>query len=260
MGSGWLGLPLARALIDGGHPVKLSTRTTERLPELKATGAEAFCVDLAQPGRTMEAFLESECLVINITSKDIPAFAALVDAIERAGVSRVIFVSSTSVYRNTNDVVREDHGDEAEDAPLFRIEQLFRESAAFATTVVRFAGLIGPGRHPGRFFSSGRAIRDPDAPVNLIHLDDSIEVLCRIIDDGIDDEVFSACSDSHPTKREFYPAAARSLGQPVPALAEGTESAFKIVSNDKLKRVLGYKMKYPDPMAMLHRPEAFASA
>jgi len=64
-------------------------------------------------------------------------------------------------------------GVDAESA-LYRSEQLFHENTNFQTTVIRLAGLIGPGRNPARFFAGKTNIPNGNAPVNLIHLDDCI--------------------------------------------------------------------------------------
>ena len=257
MGSGWLGLPVAEKLVADGHQVKLSTTTTSRLPELEATGASAHLVKLETVDSNMQSFLASDVLIINITSKNIEAFDLLIPAIEASTVSKVLFVSSTSVYRSSNKEVSEDDGEESADSSLFQIENLFRASDAFETTIIRFAGLVGGRRHPGRFFRNAKQVRFPEARINLIHLDDCIEVISRIIERNVWAEVFSACSDTHPLKREFYTAAANSLAMPIPDFADSEETSFKIINNDKMKRILGIALKYPDMLQMLDSSDAF---
>ena len=39
--------------------------------------------------------------------------------------------------------------------------------------ILRLAGLVGPGRHPGRFFA-GKSAPDGQHGVNLVHLEDVI--------------------------------------------------------------------------------------
>ena len=86
----------------------------------------------------------------------------------------MLFVSSTSVYASGNQTATEADGALSGASPLLAIENLFAENAGFSTTIVRFAGLIGYSRHPGRFFRSGKPVQNPNAPVNLIHRDDCI--------------------------------------------------------------------------------------
>ncbi|SMG63646.1 [similarity to] dTDP-glucose 4,6-dehydratase, partial [methanotrophic bacterial endosymbiont of Bathymodiolus sp.] len=66
-------------------------------------------------------------------------------------------VSSTSVYANLNTIVNEEEGAELGQSALYQIEQLFSNNTHFLTTVVRFSGLIGYKRHPGRVFCAGKS-------------------------------------------------------------------------------------------------------
>jgi nucleoside-diphosphate-sugar epimerase len=120
---------------------------------------------------------------------------------EKAEVRKVLFVSSISVYENRNKTISESNCEESKLNPLSAIEDMFRESNKFQTTIVRFGGLIGYSRNPGRFFSHGRPILDPDSYVNLIHRDDCINIICQIVEQDIWDEDFNCCADTHPTKR-----------------------------------------------------------
>jgi len=194
--------------------------------------------------------LQSDVLIVNITSKDIEGFRRLVEKVETSRVQAVLFVSSTSVYPNNCQVATEAAGQELPDHPLAIIENLFRNSRQFHTTVVRFAGLIGGNRHPGRFFRGGKVVKNPDANVNLIHREDCINILEQIVRDGIWGETFNACADSHPGKREFYSRAAEMAGAPLPDFDDSSDSSFKIVDNQKLKRALGYEFRHPDLMAI----------
>lgn len=207
-------------------------------------------VDIDKPQTIDPSFLAADTLIINITSKNAEGYTRLISAIENSPVQRVLFVSSSSVYQNLNREVGEDEGAENADSPLFQIEQLFRQSPAFQTTVVRFSGLVGPGRHPGRFFRGGKTIKQVDAPINLIHFDDCIGIIKAIIEQDCWGEVFNGCSDSHPPKREFYRYASELAGTEFPALAEPTPPAYKIVTNIKVKQRLGYQFQHPDLMQL----------
>jgi nucleoside-diphosphate-sugar epimerase len=207
-------------------------------------------VDIDKPQTIDPSFLAADTLIINITSKNAEGYTRLISAIENSPVQRVLFVSSSSVYQNLNREVGEDEGAENAESPLFQIEQLFRQSPAFQTTVVRFSGLVGPGRHPGRFFRGGKTIKQVDAPINLIHFDDCIGIIRAIIEQDCWGEVFNGCSDSHPPKREFYGYASELAGREFPALAEPTPPAYKIVTNTKVKQRLGYQFQHPDLMQL----------
>lgn len=249
LGSGWLGLPLAEELINQGYQVKLSTRQAEKILAIEQIGAKPYLVDLDDSLSLSKGFLNDvELLICNITYKHKAGFSALIDHIARSGIKYVLFISSTSVYRNTNTLVTEDMGAENTESVLCQIEQAFQSCPYFKTTILRLGGLIGYHRHPGRFFARGRVAPQPNAPVNLIHRDDCIGIIKQIIKQAAWGDVFNGCSDTHPTKREFYSYARSLLGEPPPTFCDVTQIQTKIVSNAKIKQTLGYHFIYPDLM------------
>jgi nucleoside-diphosphate-sugar epimerase len=248
LGSGWLGLPLAGHLVMKGHCVKASTTSESRLSELTSINVEPFIIDIGRLSSNIRTFLQANVLIINIPSKNIDGFSDLIKEIEKSEIERVLFVSSTSVYENKNQTISESDGVESTRSPLLTIENLFINCAKIKTTVVRFGGLIGCSRNPGEFFCNGRPVHNPDSPVNLIHRDDCIEIISQIIEQEVWGEVLNCCADTHPTKREFYTQAAKSIGAPAPEfVTSGTES-FKIITNQKVKQILNYEFLHPDLM------------
>jgi nucleoside-diphosphate-sugar epimerase len=231
-----------------GNQVKVSTRTPDRLPALAALKMEPFLIDIGQLPNDIQAFLDAEILIINIPSKDHDGFAGLLKEIEKSKVRKLVFVSSTSVYEPGNKTISESDGAESSKSPLVAIENLFRNSEKFETTIVRFGGLVGYSRNPGRFFAGGRVVANPDAKVNLIHRDDCIGILSQIVEQSVWAEAFNCCADTHPTKREFYSHAAASTGFPVPEFAESDSPSFNIISNHHVKQRLGYTFLHPDLM------------
>lgn len=232
------------------YNVKLSTRTGDKNHQLTEAGFNSFVVDIETSNPINPAFLDVDILIINITHKSITHFQKLIAAINDSAIKQVLFVSSSSVYHNLNREVTEDEGAENPDSVLFQIENLFRQESGFSTTVLRFSGLIGPNRHPGRFFRNGKQVQQADTPVNLIHLHDCIGIVNAIVMQAAWQQTFNGCADTHPIKRTFYPHMAQLLEQPCPAFAPVTTPHFKIVSNAKVKRVLGYQFQHPDLMTI----------
>ena len=248
LGSGWLGFPLAESLLKQDYYVNLSTRNISKFSLLKQTGAKPFYFEIDNINDYMAEFLVADILIINITSKNIPSFQNLIKYIAQSPIKHVLFISSTSVYKNKNRVVTESDGDESAESLLYQIERSFQKSLGFDTTILRLSGLIGYQRHPGRFFTHNKPILNPDAPVNLIHRDDCIGLIIAIITKGAWGEVFNGCADTHPNRRDFYSYARQLLDAPPPLFTDTTESQYKIVSNDKIKAQIGYKFLYPDLM------------
>ena len=190
LGIGWLGKPLAISLLEKGYKVKGSTTTSEKLSDINSLGIEAHLVDITAE-ESHASFLNSEILLIMITSKDIEAFQSLIGKIENSPIQKVLFVSSTSVYPMSNSVVNEDH--KTVNIPLFQIEELFRNNSSFDTTVLRFAGLFGGQRHPSNWFRGGRTIPRPEGYVNFIHQDDCIGIIEQIIAQDAWNTIFNGC-------------------------------------------------------------------
>jgi nucleoside-diphosphate-sugar epimerase len=247
LGIGWLGKPLALSLIEKGYSVKGSTTTPEKIAELNSLGIEGHLVDITSDD-SHKAFLDSEVLLIMITSKDIAAFQNLIQQIEKSPIQKVLFVSSTSVYPMSNSVVNEDH--ETLNTPLFQIEELFRNNTNFKTTILRFSGLFGGQRHPSNWFRGGRIIPRPEGFVNFIHQDDCIGIIEQIIAQDAWNTTFNGCNNSHPTRREFYTYIKKSKGMPVPIFDEESENNYKIIGSTKVQEELGYVFKYDDMMVI----------
>jgi len=239
---------LAEHFVERGHSVKASTTSESRLAELTSIKVEPFIIDIGRLSGNIQTFLQASVLIINIPSKDIDGFSDLIEEIEKSAIERVLFVSSTSVYENKNKTFSESDGEESLLSPLLTIENLFRSSDKFKTTIVRFGGLIGYTRNPGKFFMQGRLVHDPDSHVNLIHRDDCIGIISQIVGLEAWGEVFNCCADTHPTKREFYTLAAKSIGAPVPEFVDSGAKSFKIISNQKVKQILKYEFLHPDLM------------
>ena len=249
LGSGWLGSPLASHLFEVGHTINISTRTAEKTKDLADRLFTPYLIDLDNQTTDVDAFLAADIVIINITSKSKDGFAKLISKIENSSIKKVLFVSSSSVYQAVTGIVTEDSGLESADSLLYQIEQMFIANTHFETTILRLSGLIGYSRHPGRFFNNGKIVQQPDAPVNLIHRDDCIGIINHIIEQQAWGEIFNGCAMTHPTKREFYSHARDLLEKPHPEFNDVSDSsAYKIVSNDKVIRQLGYRFIYPDVM------------
>lgn len=215
---------------------------------MSALNVEPFIVDIENISSNIQPFLKSKILIINIPLKNMNGFKNLLHYIEKSEIEKLLFVSSTSVYGEENKTIYESSGNELTSHPLFKIENMFKDSGAAVVTIVRFGGLIGNKRHPGRFFVSGRKVKNPDSFVNLIHLDDCIAIIRQIIEKEVWGEVFNCCADTHLTKREYYSKAAESIGVKIPKFENTNLTSFKIISNEKVKHQLNYSFVHADIM------------
>lgn len=263
LGCGWLGLPLANKLVAQGYTVLGSTTQSGKLGVLKQAGIQPFLIELSpkinQPFH--QEFFRSDVLVVNIppgrkrenTEDFYPQQVR--EILRQNPTPKILFVSSTSVYPNFNREVTEDDlpADESElqslrasGRALIAAEQLVQQYSEQAT-VVRFCGLMGPERHPGRFLAGKKLKSSGQAPVNFIHLDDCVAIIVKIIQENTWGEIFNACADKHPTKEKFYNKAAQRVGQEPPEFLSGEIPSFKSINSKSLKMKLAYQFKYGNP-------------
>jgi len=263
LGCGWLGLPLGASLAQKGYEVKGSTTRPEKLEQIRDQGIEPFLIQVgdAVKGPGKERFFDSGLLILNIppggrrnpeVEKQYPRqVQAVMGQVLASAVQCLIFVSSTSVYGDENREVAETD----EPAPgtpsaraLVAIERYLGLLERPQTTILRMGGLVGGARKAGRFLAGKKDVPNGDAPVNLVQLDDCIGVIEAVIEQAAWGHIFNVCSDKHPTRAEFYRAQAVKEGFEPPAFRAGDKPAYKIVSNEKVKKVLGYAFRHPDPM------------
>ncbi|WP_258102873.1 SDR family oxidoreductase [Marinoscillum sp. MHG1-6] len=246
LGCGWLGLPLAKSLIGEGYTVKGSTTSTNKLEEIKAIGAEPYQLNLLSRNMISTDFFDSEVMIIAVPpgSSSQEEYASGLNQIKSRYPGHILFISSSSVYPNLNRSVTE--VDASPDAktrkgiPLLEIEKLFNSPK---NTIIRFAGLIGPDRHPGKWFAGKENLKGGNCPINMIHLDDCIGIIQTIIKKRLWGETFNACSPEHPSKRAYYPKLSDELGLTAPVFDPDDQSDWKIVSGEKLINKSGYQFK-----------------
>lgn len=262
LGCGWLGTALGKNLLQKGYIVKGSTATNNRYNELEFTGIQPFYIRIEPDLIDIDyfSFFNTDVLVIaipprrveNITEIFPGQIKKITEFIRQMKIPNVLFISSTSVYESANKEAREGDEGEPEKASgraILLAEKILLNESDFQTTVIRFGGLIGANRNPGRFLSGKKNV-PADTPVNLIHRDDCVRIISRIIEENIWGEVFNACSPDHPTKKEFYSRAAEVSDLPAPEFTNVQEN-YKIINSDKLIKRLRFTFKYPSPMDYL---------
>lgn len=260
LGCGWLGLSLARHLVKLGFSVKGSCTERDKLSLLEQSKITSFLIE-ANPqveGDNINDFFQSKILFLNIPFRrnlEDPAYYksqidAVIALVKKSPIKFVIFASSTSIYPESVAEALEDTVFEPENPRskvLWDIEQMLLAQKEFQSTVIRFSGLYGGKRKIGRALAGRKGIPEGKAPVNLIHLEDCIGLVTRLIEKNIWSEIFNACSDKHPMREDIYTKAALHYGFLLPQFVDGSLSCKKIVSNAKIKHKLGYIFKHPDP-------------
>lgn len=245
LGCGWLGTALAENLIKLGYDVKGSTTSLGKIKVLNGIGIQPFLFDISKKESYASEFLSSEILIVSITSKNINDFKFFIKQVELSTIKNVIFISSTSVYPSNNQIVTEESI--VIESSLLQIENLFR-SNTLKVTILRFGGLVGYNRNPGKFHSPDKLIKNPEGFVNLIHRDDCITIIEQIINQEVWEETFNACSDNHPSRREFYTKKRKEVGIENSLFIEGANLTYKKVNSSKLKQHLNFRFKHNNLM------------
>lgn len=239
--------------------MKGSTTSEERLPLLKTAGVEAFLIKVAAEGISgdITGFLrETDVLIVDIPpglrknpNLDFSGgIQKLSEAIERAGVKKVLFVSSISVYEETESFkiyteATAPNANSRAGKQLIAAEKILLQNSLFDTTVIRFGGLIGAGRHPVKFLAGRSKLPNPLGPVNLIHLKDCLGVISKVLEKDIFGEVYNAVYPLNPPKEKYYTEKAREAGLEEPLFDQSKASVGKIISASKVMRELEYEFR-----------------
>ena len=261
-GCGDVGTALGLSLAERGHDVFGARRSAHRLPEplhpLPVDLTDARAIERAVPA------VDAAVYAVAAGSRDEGAYrrayvegvSALLEVLEARAEPprRVFFVSSTSVYG--------ERGGEwiDETAPLaprgFAGESLVAGerrmlASPIPATVVRFAGIYGPGRGwmIERARAGARCAGDPPKFTNRIHRDDCAGVLAHLVELGDRcDDAYIGVDDAPVEECEVLEWLAARLRAPAPRRVRGDEAASrgsgKRCSNARL-RASGYRFRHP---------------
>ncbi len=269
LGCGWLGLAVGEYLNLKGFTVKGSVTNDAKKPKLEAAGIRPYNIRLlpTPEGDDLKEFLDSDLLIISIPPANSPdemetkhasQIAVIKDAVENLPISKVIYISSTSVYPDVNGTVNE-NSDTAKDKQAKRIllaEAELRINTRLDATILRCGGLMGYDRIPGKYFAGMKDLDTGHIPVNFIHRDDVVYLIEYIIlknDSNAWNKVFNVVARKHPTRKEIYLKNAKEYGFEPPTFSENTSRPWKVVDSTKLEQKLGYTLKHPDPMEFEYR-------
>ena len=251
LGCGWLGLPLAKNLVELGYKVHGSTTQATKLKAIKQTGAKAFIVQCEENSCVglVDFLTQVDYLIIalppGIRANPNRRFDLIVDQIQqevvRQGIIRVIFISSTAVYGATSGIINEETPTAAvsiSGKQLILCEHLLLKNPAFATSIIRFGGLIGPNRHPIFSLAKRTKIDNPEGKINFIHLADCLALICRAIASFQGGSIYNGVSPYHPNRKAYYTKMALLAGIKLPPFSN-EKGVDRIISAEKAEKELG---------------------
>lgn len=244
IGCGWLGLPLAKSLIQDSYLVYGSTTNKSKLAILEKEGIKPYLIILGQnsiTGSITEFLGQLDVLIINIppglrgnnTENYVLKMKLLHDEIVKSSIKKIMFVSSSSVYGAAEGEVTEDTLPmpvTESGRQLLEVEKIFQNDKSIQTTIIRFGGLIGPKRHPITILSGKKGLHNGNEPVNLIHLEDCIHLIKAVLENNWWDQIFNGVYPDHPWKKDYYSHMADKNLLPRPQyLASESDKSGKIV-------------------------------
>ncbi|WP_088332596.1 NAD-dependent epimerase/dehydratase family protein [Lacimicrobium sp. SS2-24] len=256
LGCGWLGQPLAVSLLAQGFDVAGTCRSEQKQNALRNLGINAHQFEL---GKQIPANIwHKTTLILNLPPgryREHSEFftreiLGLIDFGIENGCENLLFISTTSVYGDRR-------GRVTEQSPVnpitpsakahIRIEQEILKQGG---TVLRLAGLIGPQRHPVKHLAGRDQLSGGANPVNLIHQQDVINAVLRIIRKEYWGKVCHLAATEHPSRADFYIWAAEKAGLPAPQFLPDTDSDGKIIDASATLQALGLELTYPSPFSM----------
>jgi len=256
VGCGWLGLPLAKFLVEKNFEVKGSTTSSEKVVQLSKLGVKPFLINLFESFKADKDIFDTDTLVVTLPpsqkKQNEQEYLESLDflASNTAPGTKLIYTSSTSIYKSLNTELGEDAVITIEDSDyplLYKAEKIFLDSGK-PSTIVRFGGLTGYDRILIKYFAGKKDLTFGNEPVNLIHRDDAVQIIFEIIRQQKWNTIFNACAPEHPLKKDFYTFLAEAYNYLKPHFAEPLEgNSYKIIKPDKLISELSYQFLFEDP-------------
>ena len=237
IGCGYLGLRVAQSWVEADHEVSALTRSTENAGTLRDADIQPIVGDVLDRDSLKELPAADTLLYAvgydrsSSQSKNDVYVNGLKNVLDvMAGrVGRVIYVSSVSVYGQT------DGSWVDEDSPCnpstdsgqicLEAERALQTRVADGkmpadTTILRLAGIYGPGRLIGRLdrLRSGEPVGGrPDAWLNLIHVVDAARCVVACGNGQATRPLYLIADDKPVLRGEFYAELARHVGAPEPS-------------------------------------------
>lgn len=264
-GHGYSATALSKRLIPAGWRVIGTTRDPERVEHMTEIGVEP----MLWPGSDMsDALADASHVLVSIAPNETgdPVLEELSTDLSNASHLKWLgYLSTTAVYgdhqggwvdEGTALAPATKRGQWRVDAELGWAE--LAQLTNLPLHIFRLAGIYGPGRGPFAKVRAGTARRiiKENQLFNRIHVDDIATALLASFKLPNPGSVYNLCDDEAAPPQDVIGLAAEMLELPVPAavnfedadlspMAKSFYGESKRVRNDRLKRELGVKLRYP---------------
>ena len=270
LGHGYTARHLTQALVPRGWEVTGTTRSDP------ASVAQSGARPLLWPGdepAVRQAIAQADAILVSAapSAAGDPALRDFAEALATAPARWIGYLSSTSVYGDRQgewvDETSPLTPTTERGAERVRAEAAWQELArahGLPLHIFRLAGIYGPGRGPFAKLRAGTARRivKPGQVFSRIHVDDIVAVLLASLARPDPGAIYNVCDDDPAPPEDVLGHAARLSGLPLPpaedfatsemsAMARSFYAESKCVANDRIRRDLGVRLRYPDYRAGL---------
>jgi nucleoside-diphosphate-sugar epimerase len=262
IGLGWLGLPLAKSLQSKGFSVIGSTTSLEKKDSIEKLGITSVQFEMAPHpiGLGFAPLFDVDILIITIPPKSrqqsgdfyLEQLKYLKSMVTNSKVKKIVFISSTSIYPEdprqkeyfqSESLNLENTGNQTQ----FKGEALFQNERNYDLTIIRFGGLMGGNRIPGKYFAGKQNVIG-HTRVNFVHILDAIGIVEWVILKGLWNETFNGVAPSHPFRKEIYERNAIEYGlDPPKSYSPENSSLDRLISSQKIQDS-GYQFIKPNPL------------
>ena len=209
IGGGWLGVQLAEALYADGYTIAISSRDPKKRLFFENNKWKSLSITFSDTSVNINPLVETDVLIIGLPPTGFTNYPLMISSLLSAfsTTTRVIFLSSTGVYANSTGRVSEESA-LIQEHPLAVAENIVLQTSNWC--ILRLGGLIGPKRHPiHSLIKKVAPLNDGDSPVNLVHSHDVIQAIKMIVNQKVNEKIFTICNPEHPSRHDYYGLAAR---------------------------------------------------
>ncbi len=207
IGSGLLGLSLAKKFSNNDYHLSITTTTENKLLILRNMGYNPIMFN----SNMIEHYEKFSELKVDVLVFALPPSKCKVIAykdvlsnicINLNSFNLLVFTSSISVYSNNG----ENHSEKNEaietNSILYKTELYIKKNIKHYY-IFRLGGLVDKQRHP-QGFHKDLNVKNSNAPINLVQIKDVSNIIYSSITNNINIGVYNVCSPIHPSKKEYY--------------------------------------------------------
>ncbi|WP_372724739.1 SDR family oxidoreductase [Novipirellula sp.] len=256
VGCGYLGSVVAKMAHDSGHTVFATTRRPNRATELRKQGIEPILADWTNRSR-LRALPEVDRVLVAVSydsasrlsryESQVGGMRNLLEAVPEQ--AHLCYISTTGVYHQTGGVWVDERSPAKPNREGGRVhlqaeDLLHRHRPAAPWTILRLAGIYGPGRVP-RIDSvlQGQPIASAeDGYLNLIHVHDAARAVFAAWQKSAY-RMYVVGDDEPMPRRDFYCEIARQCGAATPVFVPPPAGSAKQMRSESNKRIWNRRLK-----------------